>query len=47
MHSSKNLELLMGGEATSVHRDEGMVSIMGINCHPLFVYGELADSVRS
>ena len=37
----------MGGEATSVHRDEGMVSIMGINCHPLFVYGELADSVRS
>ena len=47
MYSSKNLELGMGREATSVHRDDGMESIMGINCHPLFIYRQLADSVHS
>ena len=47
MYSSKNLELGMGREATSVHRDEGMVSIMGIDYHPLFIYRQVADSVHS
>ena len=47
MYSSKNLELGMGREATSVHRDKGIVSIMGINHHPLFIYRQLADSVHS
>ena len=46
MYSPKNLELRMAGGATSVHR-EGMVRIMGTNCHSLFVYCELGDSVRS
>ena len=36
----------MGEEATSAHRYDGMVGIMGINYHPLFVYQELVDSVR-
>jgi len=37
----------MGGDATSVHRGEGMVSIMGVDDHPWFVYRELVDPVRS
>ena len=43
MYWSKDLELDMGREATSVHRDEGMVSIMSINYH----LRQLADSVQS
>ena len=37
----------MGGEANSVHRDKGIVSIMGINHHPLFIYRQLADAIHS
>lgn len=44
MYSSRNLAL---GDATSVYRDQGMASIMGIHCNPLFVYRQLDDSVRS
>ena len=47
MYLSKNLELGVRGEATSPHRDERIVSIMGINCHPLFFHRELGDSVGS
>ena len=47
MYVSKNLELGLGQEVTSLHRDERIVSIMGINCHPLFSHRELGDSVGS
>ena len=47
MYLSKNLELGMGREGTSVHRDEGMVRIMGVSYHSLLICRQLADLVHS